>query len=201
VSVSEVAAPRLPELDAEFAKSLGVAEGDVQKMREEVRANVEREVKNRLKAGLKDQVMQALLDSTAVDVPKALVEGEAARLQELMRQDFAARGMPVKEDMALPTELFEKQALRRVTLGLILAEVVKTHQLQAKPEQVKAIVEELAQSYEHPQEVVRFYYQSPERLREIESMVLEDNVVEWALKSAQVADKPVDFDELMGNRR
>jgi trigger factor len=201
VSVSEVAAPRLPELDAEFAKSLGVADGDVQKMREEVRSNVEREVKNRLKARLKEQVMQALLDKTAVDVPKALVEGEVARLRELMQQDFAARGMPVKEDMTFPAELFEKQALRRVTLGLILAELVKTHQLQAKPEQLKTIVEELAQSYEHPQEVVRFYYQSPERLREIESMVLEDNVVEWALKTAQVADKPIDFDELMGNRR
>jgi trigger factor len=154
-----------------------------------------------LKARLKEQVMQALLDKTAVDVPKALVEGEVARLRELMQQDFAARGMPVKEDMTFPAELFEKQALRRVTLGLILAELVKTHQLQAKPEQLKTIVEELAQSYEHPQEVVRFYYQSPERLREIESMVLEDNVVEWALKTAQVADKPIDFDELMGNRR
>jgi trigger factor len=201
VSVSEVGAPRLPELDAEFAKSLGVADGDMQKMRDEVRNNVEREVKNRLKARLKDQVMQALLDKTAVDVPKSLVEGEVGRLRELMRQDFAARGMPVNEDMPLPAELFEKQALRRVTLGLILAEVVKVHQLQAKPEQVKTIVEELAQTYEHPQEVVRFYYQSPERLREIESMVLEDNVVDWALKTAQVEDKPVDFDELMGNRR
>jgi trigger factor len=201
VSVSEVGAPRLPGLDAEFAKSLGVADGDLQKMRDEVKNNVEREVKNRLKARLKDQVMQALLDKTAVDVPKTLVEGEVGRLRELMRQDFAARGMPVNEDMPLPAELFEKQAQRRVTLGLILAEVVKAHQLQAKPEQVKAIVEELAQTYEHPQEVVRFYYQSPERLREIESMVLEDNVVEWALKTAQVEDKPVDFDELMGNRR
>jgi trigger factor len=201
VSVSEVAAPRLPEVDAEFAKSLGVADGDIQKMREEIRSNVEREVKQRLKARLKDQVMQVLLDRTAVDVPKALVEGEAERLRELMRQDFAARGMPVKEDMPLPAEVFEKQALRRVTLGLILAELVKANQLQAKPEQVRAIVEEQAQSYENPQEVVRFYYQNPERLREIESMVLEDNVVEWALKTAQVEDKPAEFDELMGNRR
>jgi trigger factor len=201
VSVSEVAAPRLPEVDAEFAKSLGVADGDIQKMREEIRSNVEREVKQRLKARLKDQVMEVLLDRTTVDVPKALVEGEAERLRELMRQDFAARGMPVKEDMPLPAEVFEKQAQRRVTLGLILAELVKANQLQAKPEQVRAIVEEQAQSYENPQEVVRFYYQNPERLREIESMVLEDNVVEWALKTAQVADKPVDFDELMGNRR
>jgi trigger factor len=201
VSVSEVAAPRLPDVDAEFAKSLGVADGDTQKMREEVRTNVEREVKQRLKARLKDQVMQVLLDRTAVDVPKALVQNEIGRLRELMQQDFAARGMPVKEDMPLPDEVFEKQAQRRVTLGLILAELVKAHQLQAKPEQVRAIVEEQAQSYENPQEVVRFYYQHPERLREIESMVLEDNVVEWALKTAQVEDKPAEFDELMGNRR
>ena len=103
--------------------------------------------------------------------------------------------------MPLPAEMFEKQAQRRVNLGLILAEVVKTHQLQAKPEQVRAVVEEQAQTYEHPQEVVRWYYQSPERLREIESMVLEDNVVDWALKTAKVEDKPIAFDELMGNKQ
>jgi trigger factor len=200
-SVSEVAAARLPEVDAEFAKSLGVADGDTGKMRQEVRTSVEREVKGRLKARLKDQIMQLLIDTTAVEVPRTLVEGEVGRLQSLMRQDFAARGIPVKEDLPIPAELFQKQAQRRVTLGLILAELVKAHQLQAKSEQVKAIIEEQAQSYEHPQEVVRFYYQSPERLREIESMVLEDNVVEWVLKTAQVEEKPVEFDELMGNRQ
>jgi len=200
VSVSEVAAPRLPEIDADFAKSLGVADGDVSKMRAEVRANLEREVKGRLKARVKDQVMQALLDATQVDVPKALVESEIDRLRELTKQDFAARGIPVKDDMPLPADIFEKQATRRVNLGLILAEVVRTHQLQAKAEQVRAIVEEQAQSYENPQEVVRWYYQSPERLREIESMVLEDNVVDWALRTAKVEDKPIEFDELMGNR-
>ena len=105
------------------------------------------------------------------------------------------------QDMPLPAEVFEAQAKRRVTLGLILAELVKAHQLQAKPEQVRAVVEEIAQSYENPPELVRWYYQSPERLREVESMVLEDNVVEWALKTAQVEDKPVPFDELMGNRQ
>ena len=200
VSVSEVAAPKLPEIDADFAKSLGVADGDVSKMRAEVRANLEREVKGRLKARVKDQVMQSLLDATQVDVPKALVESEIDRLRELTKQDFAARGIPVKEDMPLPADIFEKQATRRVNLGLILAEVVRTHQLQAKAEQVRAIVEEQAQSYENPQEVVRWYYQSPERLREIESMVLEDNVVDWALRTAKVEDKPIEFDELMGNR-
>jgi len=198
VTVGEVAAPKLPEIDAEFAKSLGVVDGDLERMRSEVRANLEREVKTRLRERVKDQVMQALLDSTQVQVPKALVESEIDRLQELTRQDFAARGLPVKADTPLPREMFEKQAERRVNLGLILAELVKTHQLQAKPEQVRASVEEQAQSFEHPQEVVRWYYQQPERLREFESMALEDNVVEWALKTAKVEDKPIEFDELMG---
>jgi trigger factor len=201
INVSEVAVAKLPEVDADFAKALGVGDGDVDKMRSEIKANVEREVKARLKARVKDQVMQALLDSTKVEVPKSLVESEIDRLRELTKQDFASRGIPVKDDMPLPAEMFEKQAARRVNLGLILAELVKTHQLQAKPEQVRAVVEEQAQSYENPQEVVRWYYQSPERLREIESMVLEDNVVEWALKTAKVDETPIEFDELMGNKQ
>jgi trigger factor len=201
VSVSEVAAPKLPEIDAEFAKTLGVEDGDIAKMRSEIKGNLEREVKGRLKSRVKDQVMQALLDSTKVEVPKSLIESEVERLRELTRQDFAARGIPVKDDMPLPAEMFQQQAERRVNLGLILAEVVKANQLQAKPEQVRAIVEEQAQSYENPPEVVRWYYQSPERLREIESMVLEDNVVEWALKTAQIDEQSIDFDELMGNKK
>jgi trigger factor len=201
VSVSEVAAPRLPEVDAEFAKGLGVADGDLGRMRSEIRGNLEREVRMRLRNAVKDQVMQALLDTTKVEVPKALVQDEIERLRELTRQDFNARGIPVKEDTPLPAELFEAQAQRRVNLGLILAELVKAHQLQAKPEQVRAAVEEQAQSYEHPQEVVRWYYQQPQRLREIESLALEDNVVEWALKTAKVEDKPIAFDELMGNKQ
>ena len=201
VSVAEVAAPKLPEIDAEFAKSLGVEDGDQEKMRAEIRANLEREVKIRLRNRIKDQVMQALLDTTKVEVPKALVESEIERLRELTRQDFTARGIPVKEDTPFPAELFGPQAQRRVNLGLILAELVKSHQLQAKPEQVRAAVEEQAQSYEHPQEVVRWYYQQPDRLRELESIALEDNVVEWALRTAKVEDKPIEFDELMGNKQ
>lgn len=201
ISVSEVAAPKLPEVDAEFAKTLGVADGDIDKMRAEIKANLEREVKGRLKARVKDQVMQALLDATKVEVPKSLIESEVGHLRELTKQDFAARGIPVKDDLPLPAEMFEKQAERRVNLGLILAEVVRVHQLQAKPEQVRGVVEEQAQSYENPQEVVRWYYQQQDRLREIESMVLEDNVVEWALNTAQVDEAPIEFDELMGNKQ
>jgi len=200
VKVTEVAAPRLPEVDAEFAKALGVADGDVAKLRQEVRANLEREVKNRLKARAKDKAMQALIDTTKIDVPKSLVSMEVERLQQSTRQDLAARGVKVTDDTPLPTDLFESQAQRRVTLGLILAEVVKAHQLQPKPEQVKSAVQEQAQSYERPEEVVRWFYQSPERLRDIESLVLEDNVVQWVLATAKVEDTPVPFDELMGTR-
>lgn len=199
VSVSEVAAPKLPEIDAEFSKSLGIADGDIGKMRAEIKGNLEREVKSRLKGRTKDQVMQVLLDATPIEVPKALVDGEIDRLRDMARKDLAARGIPVKDDMPLPGEMFEKQAQRRVNLGLILAEVVSSQSLHAKPEQVRAIVEEQAQTYEHPQEVVKWYYQQTERLREIESMVLEENVVGWALRTAKVEDKPIAFDELMGH--
>lgn len=200
VKLTQVAAPRLPEVDAEFAKSLGVADGDLARMRAEIKANLEREVKARLKSRIKDQVMQALLDVTRIEVPKALVEMEVQRMQEQARQDLAARGIPVKDELPIPAEVFEKQAQHRVNLGLILAEVVRANNLNAKPEQVKAAVEEQAQSYEHPQEVVKWFYQSPERLRDIESMVLEDNVVAWVLGAARVEDKTVAFDELMENR-
>lgn len=200
ITLSEVAGPVLPQVDAEFAKSLGVADGDLAKMRSDIKGNLEREVKVRLKGRLKEQVMQALLDVTQVDVPKSLVEMEVQRLQDMARQDLAARGIPVRDDMPMPAEVFEKQAQRRVNLGLILAEVVRINNLQAKPEQVRAVVEEQAQSYEHPAEVVKWFYQSPERLRDIESMVLEDNVVAWALSTAKVEDKAVTFDELMGNK-
>ena len=201
VTVKEVAAPQLPPVDAEFAKTLGVEDGDLAKMRAEISGNLKREVKARLKARVKDQVMDALLAATNIQVPKSLIDLEIERLRDMAKQDLASRGIPVRDDMPLPADLFEKQAQRRVSLGLILAEVVQKQNLNAKPEQVRAAVEEQAQSYEHPQEVVKWFYQSPERLRDIEGMVLEENVVTWALATAKVEDKAITFDELMGNAK
>jgi len=201
VTVKAVAAPKLPAIDAEFAKTLGVEDGDLAKMRAEIRGNLEREIKARLKARTKERVMDALLNATKLDVPKALVEMEVERLQAMARQDLAARGIPVNENIPLPADIFEKQAQRRVSLGLILSEVVRGYSLHAKPEQVRAAVEEQAQSYEHPQEVVKWFYQSQERLQDIESVVLEENVVNWALATAKVEDEAVTFDELMGNAK
>jgi trigger factor len=200
VTVKEVGAPHLPEVDAEFAKSLGVADGDVAKMRAEITANLEREVRARLKNRAKEQVMQALLDATTLEAPKGLVQMEVERMVAAARQDLAQRGMRVKEDTPLPADMFEQPAQRRVNLGLILAELVKTHNLQARPEQVRALVDEQAQSYERPEEVVKWYYGSPERLREMESIAVEENVVEWALGVAKAQDEQVNFDELMGNK-
>lgn len=201
VTVNEVAAPHLPEVDSAFATSLGVADGDLDKMRAEIRANLEREVKLRLKNRLKDQVMQGLLDATPIETPQGLVLAEVERMQAAARQDLAARGVKVTDQTPLPADLFEKQAQRRVSLGLILAELVRTHGLLAKPEQVRTMVEELAQSYERPEEMVKWYYASQDRLREIESAVLEDNVVQWVLETANVVDAPIGFDELMGNKQ
>ncbi|UCH48552.1 MAG: trigger factor [Betaproteobacteria bacterium] len=198
VTVHQVLEPRLPEVDSEFAKTLGVGDGDLDKMRSEIRANLEREVKRRTIANVKDQVMKGLLDSTSVELPQALVEQEAERLAEQMKQDLQARGLDAG-NVPLPTEAFDEEAKRRVRLGLIVSAVVDKHGLSAKPEQVKEVVEEQAKAYEQPDEVRRWYYQSPDRLREIESVVLESNLVEWVTGQAKTEDKPTAFDDLMGN--
>ena len=199
VSVTDIAAPKLPEVDAEFATSLGVADGDVQKMRAEIQANLEREVKNRIHARLKEQVMQAFLDSTKIEVPKSLLEMETQRLMQNALKDMQARGMNVNpNDMPLPADIFTEQAMRRVSLGLILAEAVRVNALTARPEQINALIQEFAQSYEDPQEVIKWHHQNPERMQEIESLALENNVVEWALERVQVEDQSSSFDELMG---
>ncbi|CAG0944481.1 MAG: Trigger factor [Rhodocyclaceae bacterium] len=198
VALKGVEAPRLPAVDAEFAKSLGIADGDVARMRAEVRANLESEVNKRIGARLKEQAMQALLDANPVDVPRALVDQEAESMAEAARQDLANRGADIK-NMPIEANWFAAQAERRVKLGLIIAEVVKGHDLQARPEQVRALIDAQAQSYEQPEEVVRWYYSQPQRLAQIEALVIEDNVVNWVVANASTTDKAVSFDELMGN--
>jgi len=197
LTVKSVEEAQLPEIDAEFAKSLGVADGDQAKMRAEVKANIEREVKKRTQADVKNKAMQALLDTTKLELPKSLIELETQRLVQAARSDLQARGMKI-ETLPINPEMFERQAQRRVSLGLIIAELTKAHGLAAKPEQVRAMVEEQAQSYERPDEVVKWFYSQPQRLSELESLVLEDNVVAWVLEHAKVEDTAVNFDEYMG---
>jgi len=200
ISVKDVEAPKLPEVDAEFAKSLGVADGDIAKMREEVKANVEREVKKRVESEVKQAVMQALIDSTALELPKSLVEIELQRMVQQTRADLEARGVKL-ESLPVSPEALDAQARRRVTLGLVLGEVVRAHDLGAKPEQVRALVTEHAQTYEQPFEVVRWVYSEPQRLSEFEGLAVESNVVNWVLERAKVEDKAISFDELMGGAK
>ncbi len=197
VSLKRVEEPRLPEVNEEFARTLGIGEGDLAKMRQEVQANLEREVKRRLQARVKEGVMNALLEVTPVEVPKALVAKESQQLAENAKQDLETRGMKTK-DIPVDPAWFVEQAERRVKLGLILAELVKARELYSKPEQVRALVEEFAQSYEDPSEVIGWYYSQPQRLAQAESLVIENNVVEWVLANAQTKNKEVSFDELMG---
>jgi len=200
ITVKQVQAPKLPEVDAEFAKGMGIADGDIEKMRAEIEGNLKREVKRRIEGRVKDQVMDALIKANPIATPAALIDMEIQRLMQAARQDMEQRGMKAA-DMPIQPEWFADQAKRRVTLGLILAELVKTENLLAKPEQVRALVEENAQSYEHPEEVIRWYYAQPQRLGEVEGLVIESNVVEWVLSKAKVTDKPAAFDELMGQKQ
>lgn len=196
VKVKSVEAPVLPELSADFAKSLGVPSGDVEQLKADVKSNLEREVKKRLQARVKNEVMNLLLETHEFDVPSALVEQESQRMAEEARANLASRGMNVK-DIPVEPAWFADQAVRRVRLGLVVAEIVKKNELYAKPEQIRAVVEEQAQSYEDPADVVRWYYSDTQRLAQVEALVVEDNVVDWVLGVAKVSDKVVEFDELM----
>jgi trigger factor len=197
MTLKKVEEPRLPELDAEFAKALGVADGDLAKMRGEIRANVEREAKKRVEAKVKEHALQALLAATPLEVPKSLVGMEAGSMAERAIADLKARGVDPQQ-VPINPQAFEEAARRRVALGLLIAELARSENLQPKPAEVRALVEQEAQSYESPAEVVKWFYLQPQRLCEMEALALETNVVKWVLTKAKVLDKPVAFDELMG---
>jgi trigger factor len=197
IQIKSIDEAQLPEIDAEFAKSLGVADGDIDKMRGEVRANVEREVKKRVEARLKNQVMDALLAATPIELPKSLIEMEAQSLVQRAAQDLQARGVK-PEQLNLTPQQFQDTAKRRVALGLIIGELAQAENLKPKPADVRALVEHEAQSYESPAEVVKWFYMQPQRLSEMEAMALEANVVKWVLSKANVQEKDMAFDELMG---
>lgn len=196
ITLKAVEAPILPEIDATFAQALGVADGDIAKMRAEIKANLEREVARRIRARVRDQALEVLNKACAFEVPKALVDGEAGRMVEAAKRDLVQRGVDVK-NVPVEKSWFTEQASSRVKLGLIVAEIVNKNALNAKPEQIRARVDDLAQTYEQPAEVVRWYYSKPEHLRDIEDAVVEDNVVEWVLGQAKVSDKSFTFEELM----
>lgn len=200
VTMNHVNEPRLPEVNEEFARSLGVEDGDVARMRAEIRANIERETKKKIQSKVKEQVMDGLVAASNFEVPRALVEAEIERLRQQATADLQGRGLTT-DGSGLPAELFTDRAQRRVRLGLVIADLVKKNGLVPRPEQVRAVITEHADTFEQPEQMVRWFYSQPERLAEIEAVVMEDNVVEWATSKMQVVDEPVAFEDLMGTRK
>jgi trigger factor len=197
VTMKKIEAQHLPTVDEAFAKSLGIAGGTVEALRADVKKNLEREVKFRVLARNKAAVMDALVKSAELDLPKALIESEVGRLTEGARADLKQRGIKDADTAPIPAEIFTPQAERRVRLGLVVSELVRQNNLQAKPEQLQAHIEEMAQSYEKPAEVVRWYLSDRQRMAEVEAVVVENNVTDFVLSNAKVTDKVLPFDELM----
>lgn len=198
VTLKKLEAAHLPEVNADLARSLGIADGTVDGLRADIKKNLEREVKFRLMGRNKQAVMDALIAKAELELPKASVQAEVERLIEGARADLKQRGVKDADKAPIPAELFQEQAERRVRLGLVVAELVRAHNLQARPEQIRAHIEELAASYEKPADVVRWYYGDNRRMAEVEAIVIENNVTEFVLGQAKVNDKAVSFDELMG---
>jgi trigger factor len=200
VTIKKIEAAHLPEVNEALAKSLGIEDGTVEALRADIRKNLEREVKFRLLARNKQAVMDALVAKAELDLPKASVQSEVERLLEGARAELKQRGIKDAEKAPIPDDVFRPQAERRVRLGLVVAELVRANELQAKPEQLKAHVEELAASYEKPAEVVRWYLSDNRRMAEVEAVVIENNVTDFVLAKAKISEKTVSFDELMGQQ-
>ena len=200
VTVKKVEAANLPEVNEALAKTLGIADGSVEGLRADIKKNLEREVKFRVQSRNKQAVMDALVGKAELDLPKASVDAEVERLLEGARAELKQRGIKDADKAEIPADVFLPQAERRVRLGLVVAELVKANKLEATPEQIKAHVDELASSYEKPEDVVRWYFGDRQRLAEVEAVVIENNVTDFVLGKAKVTDKQVSFDELMGQQ-
>jgi trigger factor len=200
VTVNKIEAAHLPAVDEALAKSLGIAEGTVEGLRADIRKNLEREVKFRVLARNKAAAMDALAAKAELDLPNAVVQSELERLVEGARADLKQRGVKDADKAPIPEDLFRPQAERRVRLGLVVAELVRANSLEAKPDQIKAHIDELSASYEKPADVVRWYTSDNRRMAEVEAIVIENNVAEFVLSKAKVTEKAMDFDELMGQQ-
>ena len=197
VTVKKIEAQNLPEVNEAFAKSLGIGDATVEGLRADVKKNLEREVKFRVLARNKASVMDALVKTSELDVPNALVGNETDRMIEAARADLKKRGVKDADTAPIPAEIFQPQAEKRVRLGLVVGELVRSNNLQARPDQLQAHIEEMSQSYEKPSEVVRWYLGDRQRMAEVEAVVVENNVAEYVLANAKVTDKVLPFEELM----
>lgn len=196
VQVKKVESAKLPEVDAEFAKRLGVADGDIAKMRDDVKANMQRELDTSLKNKTKQIVMDKLLEVNNIEVPVALADTESQNLMNQMRNNLVNQGMK-PEQVTLEPSMFKEQAERRVALGLLMSEIVNTQKMTADADKVRSFIQEVANSYEKPEEVLAWYYGDKQRLGEVESLVLEEQVVDWVLGQVSVEEQQQSFNELM----
>jgi trigger factor len=199
LTAKDVAKPILPEVDAEFAKAFGISGGSVEALKTEVRGNLELERKRRVFQSIRDQVFKGLRKQSTLEVPKALIAAEAQRMAQAATEEMKSRGSKA-EDAQMSPSTFEPAATERVAMGLIVGELVRANNLQATPAQVRTLLNEQAQSYEKPEQVVAWYYQDQSRLSEFEAIALEQNVVDHVLKTARVTDKAVPFAELIGQQ-
>ena len=197
VTVKQIESARLPEINEALAKSLGIGDATVEGLRADIKKNLEREVKFRLLARNKNAVMDALIANATLDLPNSSVQAEIDRMVEGARADLKQRGIKDADKAPIPADIFREQAERRVRLGLVVAELVRANELQAKPDQLKAHIDELAASYEKPAEVVRWYLGDNRRMAEVEAVVIENNVTDFVLAKAKITEKTVTFDELM----
>jgi trigger factor len=199
VEVIKVEEPQLPEVNDVFIKAYGIEEGSVVSFREDVRNNMERELEQALRGKLKTGVMDALYEKIQVTVPTALIDQEIENLMEPYKK--TAKRQKIKlEDLQLPTEVFEEQAKRRVALGLILGEIIQKNSIQLDAGKVRTTIEELAKSYERPEDVISWYYADEQRLAEVQQMVLEDQTIEWLVAQSKVSDSNVRFSDVMDKR-
>ena len=197
VTIKKIEAQNLPALDEPFVKSLGIADGSNEGLRADVRKNLEREVKFRILSRNKAAAMDALVKVAELDIPKALVDNELERLVVSAREDLKQRGVKDFDKAPIPSEIFQPQAERRVRLGRVVAELVRSHHLQARPDQLQAHIEELSQSYEKPGDVMRWYLSDRQRMAEVEAVVIENNVTQHVLGLVKINDKALPFDDLM----
>ena len=200
VTVKKIEAAHLPEVNEALAKSLGIADASVEGLRADIRKNLEREVKFRLLARNKQAAMDALVAKAELDLPQSIVQNEIERLKEGARADLKQRGVKDADKAPIPDDIFRPQAEQRVRLGLVVAEVVRGNTLHAKPEQIQAHIQELASSYERPDDVVRWYNSDNQRMAEVEAVVIESNVSDFVLAQAKVVEKAISFEELMGQQ-
>ena len=198
VTVNKIETAHLPDVNGDFAQSLGIVDGTVDALRVDIKKNLEREVRHRLQARNKQAAMDALSAAADLDLPKSVVQAEIDRLTESARADLKQRGIKGADKLPVPEDLFRAQAERRVRLGLVVAEVVRERNLHATPAQIKNQIEDLAASYERPADVMRWYQSDSRRMAEIEAMVVETNVTNYVFSQAKVIPKTVPFDELMG---